>query len=97
MYIFSHPDTWLLFTGWGNLRGNREKGAPGAKYRQLKTMKPITTPQAAGMAPGSLFAEINRMVKKSGRLTASQAKKTEYGESGKYVDFADRSGKPGMG
>lgn len=37
--------------------------------------------------------EINRMVEKARSLTASQAKKTEYGEAGKYVNFTDKSGK----
>ena len=36
--------------------------------------------------------EINRMVEKARGLTASQAKRTEYGESGKYVHFTDGSG-----
>lgn len=36
--------------------------------------------------------EINRMVEKARSLTASQAKKTEYGESGKYVSFTDETG-----
>lgn len=36
--------------------------------------------------------EINRMVEKAKSLTASQAKKTEYGEAGKYVSFTDRKG-----
>lgn len=37
--------------------------------------------------------EINRMVEKARALTASQAKKAEYGEAGKYVNFTDRAGK----
>lgn len=37
--------------------------------------------------------EINRMVEKAKSLTASQAKKTEYGEAGKYVRFTDKTGK----
>ncbi|MDW7658171.1 MAG: hypothetical protein SCM11_13465 [Bacillota bacterium] len=37
--------------------------------------------------------EINRMVEKARELTASQAKKNEYGESGKYVVFTDTKGK----
>lgn len=37
--------------------------------------------------------EINRMVEKAKALTVSGAKKTEYGEAGKYVDFTDKSGK----
>lgn len=37
--------------------------------------------------------EINRMVEKAKSLTASQAKKTEYGEAGKYVEFIDKAGK----
>lgn len=36
--------------------------------------------------------EINRMVEKAKSLTASQAKKAEYGESGKYVSFTDETG-----
>lgn len=36
--------------------------------------------------------EINRMVEKAKSLTASQAKRTEYGEAGKYVSFTDRKG-----
>lgn len=37
--------------------------------------------------------EINRMVEKAKSLTVSQAKKKEYGESGKYVSFTDDKGK----
>ena len=37
--------------------------------------------------------EINRMVEKAKSLTLSQAKKSEYGESGKYVNFTDGKGK----
>jgi transposase len=37
--------------------------------------------------------EINRMVEKAKSLTASQAKKTDYGETGKYVNFTDKEGK----
>ena len=33
------------------------------------------------------------MVEKAKRLTASQAKREEYGESGKYVNFTDETGK----
>lgn len=36
--------------------------------------------------------EINRMVEKAKTLKASQAKKAEYGESGKYVTFTDKAG-----
>ena len=36
--------------------------------------------------------EINRMVEKAKALTASQAKKTEFGETGKYVNFTDKDG-----
>jgi transposase len=37
--------------------------------------------------------EINRMVEKAESLTLSKAKKSEYGESGKYVSFTDGKGK----
>lgn len=37
--------------------------------------------------------EINRMVEKAKSLTLSQAKKKDYGESGKYVNFIDGKGK----
>ena len=37
--------------------------------------------------------EINRLVEKARSLTASRAKRSEYGESGKYVDFKDKDGK----
>lgn len=37
--------------------------------------------------------EINRMVEKARTLTASQAKKSDYGETGKYVNFTDKEGK----
>lgn len=37
--------------------------------------------------------EINRMVEKAKSLTLSQAKKNDYGETGKYVKFTDGSGK----
>lgn len=36
--------------------------------------------------------EINRMVEKAKALKASQAKKTEYGEAGKYVKFTGKDG-----
>ncbi len=37
--------------------------------------------------------EINKMIAKAEFLTHSQAKKSEYGESGKYVNFSDKDGK----
>jgi Transposase len=37
--------------------------------------------------------EINKMVEKAMNLTLSSAKKKEYGESGKYVNFVDGKGK----
>ena len=37
--------------------------------------------------------EINRMVEKAKSLTLSQAKKNDFGESGKYVNFTDSKGK----
>jgi transposase len=37
--------------------------------------------------------EINRMVEKARSLTLSQAKKSDYGETGKYVNFTDGKGK----
>ncbi len=37
--------------------------------------------------------EINRMVEKARALTVSQAKKNDYGEVGKYVNFTDTKGK----
>lgn len=37
--------------------------------------------------------EINRMVEKAKCLTACQAKRTDYGEVGKYVTFTDKDGK----
>lgn len=37
--------------------------------------------------------EINRMVEKAKSLTLYQAKKSEYGEAGKYVKFTDGKGK----
>ena len=37
--------------------------------------------------------EINRMVEKARGLTLSQAKKNEYGESSKYVEFKNEDGK----
>lgn len=37
--------------------------------------------------------EINRMVEKAKSLTLSQAKKSDYGETGKYVNFTDGKGK----
>jgi transposase len=36
--------------------------------------------------------EINRMVEKAKELTLSQAKKNDYGETGKYVTFTDLKG-----
>lgn len=36
--------------------------------------------------------EINRMVEKARSLTASQAKRSEFGETGKYVNFTDGKG-----
>ncbi len=37
--------------------------------------------------------EINRMVEKAKSLTSSQAKRNDYGETGKYVNFTDSNGK----
>jgi len=37
--------------------------------------------------------EINRVVEKAKSLAASQAKRAEYGEAGKYVNFIDKEGK----
>lgn len=37
--------------------------------------------------------EINRMVEKAKSLTISQAKRNDYGETGKYVSFIDQDGK----
>lgn len=37
--------------------------------------------------------EINRLVEKAKALTLSQAKKNDYGEAGKYVNFVDKDGK----
>jgi len=37
--------------------------------------------------------EINRMVEKAKSLTLSQAKKKDFGETGKYVKFTDSNGK----
>jgi len=37
--------------------------------------------------------EINRMVEKAKTLTLSKAKKSDYGESGKYMTFTDGKGK----
>lgn len=37
--------------------------------------------------------EINRMVEKAKSLTLSQAKKNDYGETGKYVNLTDNKGK----
>lgn len=37
--------------------------------------------------------EINRMVEKAKSLTLSQAKQSDYGETGKYVNFTDAKGK----
>ena len=36
--------------------------------------------------------EINRMVEKAKSLTVSQAKRNDYGETGKYVNFTDKEG-----
>jgi len=36
--------------------------------------------------------EINRMVEKAKQLTMSQAKRDDYGETGKYVNFTDEKG-----
>lgn len=37
--------------------------------------------------------EINRMIEKAKSLTVSQAKRSDYGETGKYVNFTDKEGK----
>jgi hypothetical protein len=37
--------------------------------------------------------EINRLVEKAKSLTLSQAKRSDYGEAGKYVSFTDGKGK----
>lgn len=36
--------------------------------------------------------EINRLIEKAKSLTLSKAKKNDYGESGKYVNFTDKNG-----
>lgn len=36
--------------------------------------------------------EINRLVEKAKALTLSQAKRNDFGEAGKYVDFTDKTG-----
>lgn len=36
--------------------------------------------------------EINRLVEKAKTLTLSQAKRNDFGEAGKYVDFTDKTG-----
>ena len=36
--------------------------------------------------------EINRMVEKAKSLTVSQSKRSDYGETGKYVNFTDKEG-----
>ena len=36
--------------------------------------------------------EINRLVEKARSLVMSQAKKAQFGESGKYVNFTDKDG-----
>ncbi len=41
-------------------------------------------------------SEINRMVEKAHRLTLARAKKDEYGESAKYVNFTDADGKKAL-
>ena len=40
--------------------------------------------------------EINRMVEKAQLLTLAKAKRDEYGESGKYVNFTDKEGKKAL-
>ena len=40
--------------------------------------------------------EINKMVEKAKYLTLSQAKKKDYGESGKYVSFTDEQGEKAL-
>lgn len=40
--------------------------------------------------------EINRIVEKAKALTLSQAKKNDFGEAGKYVDFTDKDGKKAL-
>lgn len=37
--------------------------------------------------------EIDKMIERAQRLRASEAKKEEYGESARYVNFVDRDGK----
>lgn len=37
--------------------------------------------------------EINRLIEKAYNLTLSRAKKSDYGEAGKYIDYTDEDGK----
>lgn len=37
--------------------------------------------------------EINKLIEKAHRLTLSSAKKSEYGEAGKYINYTDEEGK----
>ena len=63
----------------------------GKKKKILLTEKRLVTYNPS-LAAKKRY-EINRLVEKAKALSVSQAKKTEYGEAGKYVTFTDENGK----
>ena len=62
----------------------------GKKQTVMLTEKRLLTYNPALAAKKKY--EINRMVEKAKYLTLSQAKRTDYGETGKYVNFTDSEG-----
>ncbi len=64
---------------------NEKKVSVNLTEKRLLTYNPI-------LAAKKRY-EINRMVEKAKSLTLSQAKKNDYGETGKYVNFTDNKGK----
>lgn len=62
----------------------------GKKKKVLLTEKRLLTYNATLAAKKKY--EINRMVEKAKSLTLSQAKRHDYGETGKYVNFTDKDG-----
>lgn len=63
----------------------------GKKKKILLTEKRLVTYNPS-LAAKKRY-EINRLVEKAKALSVSQAKKTEFGEAGKYVTFTDENGK----
>ena len=65
-------------------------GANGKKVTIDVTQKRVVTLNVA--LREKKLIEINKLIEKAKTLCASQVKKSEYGESSKYIDFKDENG-----